>query len=841
MRSSIDKKKTASIALTLMLTFSATILTLPTVTGHDPPWEIPTWCYSCIAAPNPIGVNQQVVVIFWINSIPPTALGAAGDRWTFNIRITTPSGTEDTVGPITSDPVGGGWATYTPTQVGTYTIVAEFEEHIITGLPAGPGGAISNPDSVGDTYLGSTAKPLELIVQEDPASPWPETPVTDDYWERPINAMNRDWYVLAGNWLGGLSMQTNGPTTRYGWGTGPESAHILWATPMWAGGIMDARYGNTGYQTAHYEGISFVPPIILNGRVYYNIMSLPREGYRVLDLYTGEELWFQNSTGPVTGIGGSFSSSGSIENGRLSFGQIYDYNSPNQHGGFPYLWSAGGGGFSGGASEWHMYDAETGNYMCSINNVPSWAGVGGTFWFSSSVPVYGKDGSILTYNIVGTSDPTNPFAPAQAPFYLQCWNTSRAIWYKDTWLSNEYWMWRPGLNVTYDGNNGYSLNVSIPEVQGSLLCVREGEFVIGGTSGNNQIGEPVVQGQLWALSLEPGKEGTLLWNRTFTPPYSVVPATEGGGTFGQRGMNGPKVVPEYDVFLFDQDMTLQRWAYDLNTGQLLWGPSEPESAMNFYGMEENVYDGKLYSYGYGGEIVAYDIRTGEVLWKYTAAQEGWESPYGNFPCGIACIVDGKLYCTSSEHSPTQPLWRGSYIRCIDAETGEELWKINHWGAQMSPTEPNIAIADGYIVGLNYYDNQIYCYGKGPSETTVTIKTDVVSWGSHVMITGSVTDQSPGAKGSPAIADECMSDWMEYMYMQQPMPTDAQGVTVKLTSIDPNGNFQDIGTVTTDSHGNFGKSWLPPVPGEYYVLAEFEGTASYGSSSATTYFVVEETA
>ena len=29
------------------------------------------------------------------------------------------------------------------------------------------------------------------------------------------------------------------------------------------------------------------------------------------------------------------------------------------------------------------------------------------------------------------------------------------------------------------------------------------------------------------------------------------------------------------------------------------------------------------------------------------------------------------------------------------------------------------IADGFIVGLNFYDNQIYCYGKGPSATTVT--------------------------------------------------------------------------------------------------------------------------
>jgi hypothetical protein len=41
----------------------------------------------------------------------------------------------------------------------------------------------------------------------------------------------------------------------------------MWAKPFWAGGIMDARFGNTGYQTAHYDGLDFDPPIILNGKI----------------------------------------------------------------------------------------------------------------------------------------------------------------------------------------------------------------------------------------------------------------------------------------------------------------------------------------------------------------------------------------------------------------------------------------------------------------------------------------------------------------------------------------------------------------------------------------------
>jgi len=101
---------------------------LPIVSAHDPPWDIPTWCYAYVTN-DIIGVNQQTVIVYWINAYPPTANGAYGDRWTFTIEVTKPDGSKETLGPVISDPVGGGWASYTPTQVGTYTIVAKFAEH----------------------------------------------------------------------------------------------------------------------------------------------------------------------------------------------------------------------------------------------------------------------------------------------------------------------------------------------------------------------------------------------------------------------------------------------------------------------------------------------------------------------------------------------------------------------------------------------------------------------------------------------------------------------------------------------------------------------------------------
>jgi hypothetical protein len=835
------KSKVTAIAFVLILTISAIFVALPIVSAHDPPWEVPTWAYMSVTN-NPIGVNQEVGIIYWPNAVPPTAVGAYGDRFYWTIEVTKPDGSIDTLGPYESDPVGGGYAVYTPTEVGTYTIVAVMADQLITGEPVPPGGYFMGGDAaIGDTYLGDASDPVTLIVQEEPIEAWSETPLPESYWTRPISTLNRDWYKLAGNWMAGAA-QNVGPTTGFAYGLGPESAHVMWTRPIWAGGIMDERFGVTGYQTYHYEGLHFQPPIVMNGKLYYNVYSLPREGWYCVDLYTGETDYFRNTTGPVAGVKGVFDFSGELSIGRLSFGQIYNYESPNQHGGMPYLWST-----SGPDGTWEMYDAFSGNYICSINNIPMSVGFFGAV--TAGTAVYGKDGSLLQYIIKGTPNPMGPFFPDVEPFYLQIWNTSRAIWYEESFASNEYWMWRPVLNMTFDGNNGYSLNVTIPAVSGSVLAVREGEFIIGGTGGTNREGDPVELGNLWCLSLEEGQEGTMLWNITFTPPYDEVPSLV-GGLFGTGGVSLSKVSPEDGVFVFASSVTRERWGYSLETGEYLWGPTDPEPALNYYGMTDNIYEGMLLTCGYGGELIAYNITTGEVLWSYVAAQEGYESPYGNYPMGIGCIADGKIYIGAGEHSPSQPLWRGSVLRCINATDGAEIWKIPIFGVSMPSGNggDNFAISDGYLLALSAYDNQIYCVGKGPSETTVTAAPAIIAEGDYVMIKGTVTDECAGAKKLveegkfntvPAVADEYQEDWMKYLYMQQPCPDNAEGVEVVLETLDPNNNFYEIGRVTTGTSGMFKLMWEPPVPGEYTIIATFEGSASYYRSYAETAIGVTE--
>ena len=113
----------------------------------------------------------------------------------------------------------------------------------------------------------------------------------------------------------------------------------------------------------------------------------------------------------------------------------------------------------------------------------------------------------------------------------------------------------------------------------------------------------------------------------------------------------------------------------------------------------------------------------------------------------------------------------------------------------------------------------------------------------------MTDISAGTKqteqvadfpnGVPVASDASMSQWMGYVYQQQPVPTNFTGVTVTLTAIDPNGNYITLGKATTDANGLFSYSWqTPQVPGKYTITATFAGTNGYWASNAQTAVTVQ---
>jgi hypothetical protein len=192
-----------------------------------------------------------------------------------------------------------------------------------------------------------------------------------------------------------------------------------------------------------------------------------------------------------------------------------------------------------------------------------------------------------------------------------------------------------------------------------------------------------------------------------------------------------------------------------------------------------------------------------------------------------------------------PISRQAMLVCINATTGDIIYTLN---GGVAPG----AAANGYLLGSGIFDGKMYCLGKGPTKTTVTAPLTTVPAGTGVLIQGSVMDMSPVSQdhtsqvgfpnGVPAVADEDMSEWMDYLHMQNATllnnPPVPKGVTVKLVALGPNhGDVIDIGTVTSDSGGMFKKTWTAPSEGEYTVYATFDGSGSYYGSYAETGMVV----
>ena len=822
----MNKKKTEiiSIAAILLLLFSLTIAIIPLANAHDPPWEIPTTAYL-VVSPNPAGVDQSLFLIMWLNGPPPTAEGIGGDRWQgFTIEVTKPDGTTQTLGPFMSDPTGSTYTTYTPTQIGTYTFKFSYPGQILslyhpeTGVEGGTSRALTfgtAGDYIGDTFLPSSTTKT-VTVQEEPVEKMPAYPLPTEYWERPIEGQNTAWSILGSSWLDGAHL--GGYNLYQKDGIAPNSPHVMWTKTIEYGGIAG---GTTGipeagfYSGGSYEG-RLTDTLSMFGRIYYmdplnhaGGSRNPAGGYTSVDMRTGETYWIsdmisQGSTRPAIK------------------GQLFGYESMNQHG------IVGGIIWEEMGRTWLAFDAYSGQPIFNLTNVPS------------GYEVYTDKGEIVRY----VMDYDNR--------WLALWNNTQdnVGLHGGIGTGSDAYQWRP-IGKTVDMSTAYSWNVTIPDLPGdddpTILGIIPGDIIVGRSSNLYRFygtPDPYV---LWAISDKPQSRGQLLWIKNYPAPENFKTVVEPRGAI---------VDPVNRVILLTIVETMEWIGYDLDTGNKLWGPvTAVENDFSYYGsgsgpMKLSVCAyGNLYVQGYGGEICCYDTKNGNLVWRYDNTNSGVETAWGVYPIFIAAIADGKVYAFNNEHSPNTPLYKDERVRCIDAYTGEELWTLLGWAGQTGGSgTPTTILADGFLAYYNYYDNQIYCVGKGPSATTISIKNDIVSHGDSVMITGKVTDESPGTKSSvlsarfpsgvAAISDEDMGPWMEYLYMQKPMPA-AKGVEVVLEVLDSNGNFYEIGRTTSNADGNYGFKWQPEIPGEYMVIASFLGSESYWGSHDSTYIGVLE--
>jgi outer membrane protein assembly factor BamB len=858
MKLPMTKTFATMLSLLLMLTIAATFITAPTANAHDPPWTIPTYAYVA-CSPSTVGVGEYTLIVMWLDKYPTTAGGLGGDLWRgFTLDITKPDGTTQTI-PYTglTSQVGSAFITYTPDKVGDYSIVFSWPGQVLTNGTGVPN-SVGFP-YVGDLFEASTSDPFILHVQQEPIAEWVEPPLPSDYWTRPISTANRGWAQLTSNWLKG---SWNRYTNFNEFGVAPNSPHVIWAKEDIHGGIADERYGAVKYDTTDYEQFwARDDPIIMSGKIYYNSGTHPNYGYTCVDLRTGEIEWHKNGTDNglnnpyyLTHGGGGGATGPNLAQffPELEFGQLFHYYSLNGEGVKDYLWMTHG-------STWYMLDSNTGNWILTLVNVPGGESVTDELGDLLRYSYRSSTGQYLCWNSSQSIPPPSPTGTAQAQWEPRVGATIDAV--NDTsWT--EY-----GPNPDAGGRtgwtesdilprSGYTMNVTGSTGLPSIEAVLQDEnyvpklIVHSYLSANLRYGSSAQTFEIAVVSIDdhvapyspyPDKTPTqnnnlgfgvtTKWDKTFTYPL-------GGNKTWQLG----PMSYEDMVFTLWCKETRQWWGYSLEDGSQLWGPTNSQPEWDMYGNGGLYAYGKLFSGYFGGICYAYDMKTGENVWNYTASGIGYESPYGNFDVGYGRkeAADGKIFLTSFEHSPTQPLWRGSYLRAINATDGTEIWKILMYAA-------GYGVADGYVVAGSEYDNRIYAIGKGPSATTVSASPKVSMNGDSVLIEGTVTDESPGAKEEaqkrgiiiPAVADSDMEAYMEYLYEQQIYPSDAKGVEVTLDAYDPNGNFVHIDTVTSDLSGTYSAMYTPEVPGKYTIIATFAGSESYFSSYAETAIGVSE--
>ena len=822
-----------AILIAALLTFSmtASMILIPNANAHSPRWNLVTYAFLNVA-PNPAGVDQTVNIGMWIDIPPPTANGALGDRWhNFKVTVTAPGGATTTLGPLTSDDTGGTHAPFTPTSVGNYTLFFSFPGQVLAG---------NNFGGLGGAYIGDYFEPSNvtatLTVQSTAIPAVPQTPLPTNYWSRPIESVNDLWYTISGNWLGLTSCPIFANTGGYNitgnynpYSLGPATAHILWTKPLAFGGLVGGEFGGTDtsnfYATSQYE--PKFAPIIMNGILYYEMYpgsSTNPVGFTAVNLQTGQTLWTNYNNTEI-----------------LKCGQILDYVSPNQYGSIAYLWTtpaaAGSGGFAVGISM-ELWDAMTGTYILSIRGI---------------IPMTlteDSGGDLIGYYTNDTyAVPGNPFTPVVAES-LNMWNSTQAILYPTGYVPGvtvANWEWRPpqdgiinfGAGIVWSKPLSLTLSgVPLPASY-SITTVNSGVILLTAETSVDLVGffntGFVIQAGYDANT------GAQLWatNRTLDQFARDQFTNAGNGLF----------------FYVDADKyTLT--AYSLTTGKLAWGPVAltgtngifpvPDPYSSVGGYISCPANGVLYMYGFGGDIWAFNMTTGAIIW-YTntntlSGLAGSNTPYGVWPLWIFSSVSiaGGVLFVNEGHEYSPPLFRGASQLALNITNGKLLWSI----LSFDVTNP-VSISDGIGVTLNAYDNQIYAYGMGPSKTTVTAPDVGVTTATPVTITGTVTDISAGSQqqavaanfpnGLPCVSDASMTQWMEYVYMQQPLPTNVTGVPVTIAVTDSNHNCYDIGTVTTNPSGFYSLTWTPIITGNFTVTATFAGTKAYYGSSANAAF------
>jgi outer membrane protein assembly factor BamB len=704
------KDKTAIVfALFLMFAMAFSLVPFPSANAHTPAWEIPTYAYI-VAAPDPVGVGQQVHVYMWLDAVYGSAGGGfiTAVGWNastssgalpsntyrfknYKLTITDPDGKTTTqTFDVVWDTTSNQFTKFTPDKAGTYTLKFDYPGQVY----GTDGNGYERSSLMGDTYMASSAT-TTLTVQDEPIPPaLGSSPLPTNYWTRPIYGEGTDWWAVSSNWLGFDSPVLGGYTSSnlyHGDAVGPLTSHVMWTRPLQFGGVVGGNpfvAGGSNPNGAvqgvqYYEGSSYEPryvnPIIISGKLYYtetvsftgsdSFGSYASGPTVCVDLRTGEVLWSRSDVIP------------------LSFGYIYNLWNPDQHGTFPPILVATNG------NNWYLYDAYTGDSLFNVTNVPVAYTAGRRGRGAASSIVAGPSGEVLMYVMRNAGTPTDP------QWYLSEWNSSK-LWQYDTNPYTGQGSFNPSpinaSNGVVVSNNPIPLlgtmgtiptatggaNFFVP--YGSTITVNADIPINRTTLGGEVIGgEAAVAGQGittydWNVSLS--------WLNTMPVPSTydqfsgqMVPALPGANPISQvlaanygdemlclvgslptgyKGMNPG--APNGPYTLVDVNLNASRGAIGRILWQKTYDPPAGNLSMAFTAVD---WQTRVFVFNYEETLnwVGYSLDNGNYLWT-TPTQGSWDY-YGVGNLMVGALAYGNLYTSGFS----------GVCYCFDDTTGKLLW------------------------------------------------------------------------------------------------------------------------------------------------------------------------
>ena len=287
---SVNHKLATAISMILISSIAFTLIALPAANAHTGGvvWNFPSYPYL-VASPNPVGVGQKVSIVMWIDYPLPSA-NVANDvrRHDYTLTITKPDGNKVTQHwDVVQDTTSIQYFSYVPDIVGTYDLKFEYGGQTYTWS-----GTYQN-----DTYAPASRTATFVVQDEQLPQPIASYPLPTEYWARPIEGQNTDWYAVSSNWLGSPQIDNRVQPD----GIAPNSPHIMWSKPMQYGGVAGGENvgveGNTYYMGGSYN-VRFSNPLIMYGTLYYQEPygnSGSGGAYVAVDLRTGAEQWRINT------------------------------------------------------------------------------------------------------------------------------------------------------------------------------------------------------------------------------------------------------------------------------------------------------------------------------------------------------------------------------------------------------------------------------------------------------------------------------------------------------------------------------------------------------------------